>query len=120
MPVISNSDEARFPDWSETQKFGVHHVAAGSQIEPHFHDCHEYWIIVSGEGEAMTEGVPFHLGPGDMLLTKAGDIHSMNVTQDMVAVTFYGVMREHGRTGHLHEGIDLPWDEYSNHLGFSR
>jgi mannose-6-phosphate isomerase-like protein (cupin superfamily) len=84
----------------------------GGEFEPHFHDCNEYWIIISGEGDAMSEGKPYHLGPGDMLLTKAGDYHSLVVTKEMVAVYYYGVMPEHGRWGHLHEGVDLPWAEH--------
>jgi hypothetical protein len=39
----------------------------------------------------MSEGKPYHLGPGDMLLTKAGDYHSLLVTKEMVAVYYYGV-----------------------------
>jgi gentisate 1,2-dioxygenase len=85
-------EEGSFPVWSETQKYGVSYLAAGAEVEPHFHDCHEYWIIISGRGEATSEGQPYTLGPGDMLLTKAGDYHSVKVTQDMIAVYFYGVM----------------------------
>ena len=47
-----------------------------------------------------------------MLLTKAGDYHSLVVTKEMVAVYYYGVMPEHGRWGHLHEGVDLSWAEH--------
>jgi hypothetical protein len=47
-----------------------------------------------------------------MLLTKAGDYHSLVVTKEMVAVYYYGVMPEHGRWGHLHEGVDLPWADH--------
>ena len=90
----------------------VHRVKAGVEIEPHFHDCNEYWIIMSGEGDAITEGSPYRLTAGDMLLTRAGDIHSMIVTEDMVAVTYYGVMPPQGRSGHLHAGVDADWHAY--------
>jgi mannose-6-phosphate isomerase-like protein (cupin superfamily) len=113
MPKLAADDKNKvFPDWSETQNYGVSYTKAGGEVEPHFHDCHEYWIIISGRGVAMSEGNTFELGPGDMLLTKAGDYHSLRVTEDMVAVYYYGVMPEHGRWGHLHEGQDLPRDEY--------
>jgi len=104
--------EKSFPDWSETSNYGINSLKVGAEVEPHFHDCNEYWIIISGRGDAMSEGQPYHLGPGDMLLTKAGAYHSLKVTEDMVAVYYYGVMPEHGRRGHLREGEDLPWDEY--------
>ena len=113
MPMLAGNDKSpAFPDWSETRKFGVHRVAAGTEIEPHFHDCHEYWVIVSGEGDALSEGTPFHLGPGDMLLTEAGESHSMFIAMDMVAVTYFGFMPPHGRWGHLHAGIDKSWGEH--------
>ncbi len=104
--------EKSFPDWSETSNYGINSLKAGAEVEPHFHDCNEYWIIISGRGDAMSEGRPYHLEPGDILLTKAGDYHSLKVTEDMVAVYYYGVMPEHGRRGHLREGRDLPWEEY--------
>jgi quercetin dioxygenase-like cupin family protein len=109
-------EEGSFPVWSETQKYGVSYLTAGAEVEPHFHDCHEYWIIISGRGEATSEGKPYTLGPGDMLLTKAGEYHSLKVTQDMIAVYFYGLMPEHGRWGHLHENVDPPWEEYVKSL----
>jgi mannose-6-phosphate isomerase-like protein (cupin superfamily) len=113
MPVVSSRETAEaYPPWSETPKFGVHNVLVGAEIEPHFHDCHEHWIIVSGEGDAVSEGISYHLEPGDMLMTRAGDVHSMMVTKDMVAVTYYGVMPAYGRWGHLHEGKDPPWAEH--------
>jgi mannose-6-phosphate isomerase-like protein (cupin superfamily) len=109
-------DEGSFPVWSETQKYGISYLSAGAEVELHFHDCHEYWIIISGCGEATSEGQPYTLGPGDMLLTRAGDYHSLKVTQDMIAVYFYGVMPERGRWGHLHENADPPWQEYVKSL----
>lgn len=113
MPKVSAADRPQqMPGWSEAASFGVHHVNAGSQIEVHFHDCHEYWIIISGAGVAISENEQFHLMAGDMLLTKAGDYHSMDVTSDMVPVTYYGRMPKHGRPGHLHQYIDPPWAEY--------
>ncbi|GLQ56204.1 cupin domain-containing protein [Devosia nitrariae] len=109
--------EKGFPDWSETQNYGISQLKVGAEVEPHFHDCNEYWIIISGRGDAMSEGVPYELGPGDMLLTKAGDYHSLKVTEEMVAVYYYGVMPEHGRWGHLHEGVDLPWEKHLKSIG---
>jgi len=109
-------EEGAFPTWSETQKYGVSRLAAGAEVEPHFHDCNEYWIIISGRGDAISEGEPYALGPGDMLMTKAGDYHSLKVTEDMIAVYYYGIMPEHGRWGHLHEGVDPPWEEYRKSL----
>jgi mannose-6-phosphate isomerase-like protein (cupin superfamily) len=103
---------ADFPDWSEVSTYGVNTLVPGQRVEPHFHDANEFWIIISGRGTAMSEGIEYELGPGDMLLTKAGDEHSMIVHEDMVATYFYGVMLPGGRMGYLFKGTDLPYDEY--------
>jgi mannose-6-phosphate isomerase-like protein (cupin superfamily) len=116
MPKVIPSEQT-FPAWSETQHYGIARHKVGAEVEPHFHDCHEYWIIVEGAGNAVSEGVEYHLGPGDMLLTEAGQYHSLVVTEPMVAIYYYGVMPEHGRWGHLHQGVDLPFDEYLATLG---
>lgn len=111
MPKASPSQTA-FPDWSEVTNYGLNTLEAGAELELHFHDCNEYWIIVEGKGLATSEGVEYELGPGDMLLTKAGDEHSLVVTEKMVAIYFYGVMPPGGRTGHLHRDVDSTLREY--------
>lgn len=67
-----------------------------------------------GRGVATSEGVTYELGPGDMLLTKQGDEHSLEVTEKMVAVYFYGVMPPGGRDGHLHKENDAPFSGVSD------
>jgi mannose-6-phosphate isomerase-like protein (cupin superfamily) len=54
MPKLAANDQERFPAWSETQKYGITHTMVGGEVELHFHDCNEYWIIISGEGDAMS------------------------------------------------------------------
>jgi mannose-6-phosphate isomerase-like protein (cupin superfamily) len=91
MPKI-NPKELNFPSWSETTKYGIKTLKAGETVKLHFHDANEYWIIIQGSGVATSEGITYPLGPGDMLLTKAGDQRSLIVTEEMVAVYFYRVM----------------------------
>lgn len=102
MPIIRQTDQQTYPVWSELSHYGVNHLHVGDEVEVHFHDCHEYWIIVSGKGICTTEGDTYEIGPGDLVLTKQGDEHSLVVTEEMVAVYIYGKMDEGGRIGHLH------------------
>ncbi len=88
----------------------------GKAIEAMAQAFNEYWIIIQGRGIATSEGTTYQLGPGDMLLTKAGDEHSLIVTEEMVAVYYYGVMPEGGRFGYLYRGVDpdfAKWREQS-------
>lgn len=102
MPVIRLEDREAYPEWSDISHYGVNHLSVGDSVELHFHDCNEYWIIVSGKGVCTTEGKTFEIGVGDLVLTRKGDEHSLVVTEDMVAVYFYGRFPDGGRIGHLH------------------
>ncbi|QHT60275.1 cupin domain-containing protein [Paenibacillus lycopersici] len=102
MPVIRQHEPQNAPPWSEISHYGVNRLKAGDTVELHYHSCNEYWIIVSGRGTCTTEGDTYEIGAGDMVLTKAGDEHSLLVTEDMVAVYCYGIMPEGGLHGHLH------------------
>lgn len=106
MPVIRRDAELTYPDWSEVSHYGVNHLKIGDEVELHYHDCNEYWIIISGRGYCTTEGDAYEIGPGDMVLTQKGNEHSLVVTEDMVAVYFYGRMKPGGRHGHLVRGKD--------------
>ncbi len=111
--------DTKFPVWSEVSRYGVNTLQPGDSVELHFHDCNEFWIIIEGRGVATSEGVTYELGPGDMLLTKEGDEHSLEVTEKMVAVYFYGVMPPGGRVGHLHKENDVTFAEFAADTGVS-
>ena len=113
MPKAIASD-TDFPVWSEVSRYGVNTLQPGDSVELHFHDCNEFWIIIEGRGVATSEGATYELGPGDMLLTKQGDEHSLEVIEKMVAVYFYGVMPSGGRDGHLHRETDHPFTELTS------
>jgi mannose-6-phosphate isomerase-like protein (cupin superfamily) len=116
MPKIS-PQEFNFPSWSETSKYGINTLQVGNTVKLHFHDANEYWIIIQGRGTATSEGITYELGPGDMLLTKAGDEHSLVVTEEMVAVYYYGVMPPGGRFGYLYRGIDPDFAQWQIQSG---
>jgi mannose-6-phosphate isomerase-like protein (cupin superfamily) len=104
--------ELHFPTWGEVSKYGINMLRAGDTVKAHFHDCNEFWIIVQGKGIATSGNVTYKLGPGDMLITRAGDEHSMAVIESMIAVYFHGVMPPDGRFGYLYPGIDLVFAEW--------
>ena len=113
-PVMpkKNPQEGQFPTWTEITKYGINTLNVGDTVKLHFHDANEYWVIVEGRGLATSEGVEYELGAGDMLLTKAGDEHSLVVTEKMVAVYLYGIMPPGGRFGYLYRGVDPGFEEW--------
>jgi mannose-6-phosphate isomerase-like protein (cupin superfamily) len=57
----------------------------GAQIDPHDHTFEESYFIVSGEVEARADGEKYLLGPGSVIWTSVGCIHSFaNVGKEPV------------------------------------
>lgn len=102
MPVRLSDNQGSFPEWSDVNHYGINYLKAGCEVELHYHDSNEYWIIISGRGICTTEGDTYEIGHGDMVLTRKGDEHSLIVTEDMAAVYFYGKMESGAVPQHLY------------------
>jgi mannose-6-phosphate isomerase-like protein (cupin superfamily) len=99
------------PDWCEIGTIGRFTVATeGGRFERHHHDDQEIWMVAEGKGKIFVDGADRYVQAGDIVLTRAGDIH------DIVEVyeTLHGFFTETGlpqggRTGHL-DGVmhDVP------------
>jgi mannose-6-phosphate isomerase-like protein (cupin superfamily) len=104
MPVIrvDKQELGFFPKWSEINHYGINHLQVGQEVPLHYHECNEYWIIVSGRGICTTEGDIYEIGPGDIVLTEQGQEHSLVVIEEMTAVYIYGVLPPGGKIGYLY------------------
>ena len=57
----------------------------GAKIDPHDHTFEESYLIVSGKVRAIADGETYDLGPGDVIWTSVGCIHSFeNAGQEPV------------------------------------
>ena len=96
------------PDWCQVNAgpFRVHRTAEGSASRPfdcHYHDRHEYWIILRGKAKVMSEGIEYYVRAGDIVCTKAGDEHDLlEVYEDLEAVYVEEPGPPDGIDGHLH------------------
>jgi mannose-6-phosphate isomerase-like protein (cupin superfamily) len=80
-----------------------------TNFDRHYHDCDEYWIVVSGGGTAVTEEAPFEVGPGDCVATQMGQHHDFpSVTEPVLGVYFETTMKGQRRRGHLWERVHGP------------
>ncbi|MGW5366429.1 cupin domain-containing protein [Actinopolymorpha pittospori] len=78
-------------------------------FDRHYHDCDEYWIVVSGSGTAVSEDVTYTVGPGSCVVTQMGHHHDFPlVDAPVVAVFFETTMRGRKRRGHLWEHTHGP------------
>ena len=78
-------------------------------FDNHYHDCDEYWIILEGTAEAVTEGKHFEIGPGDSVATRMGHPHDIPIAHGPYrAVYFETTVEGRKRHGHLWEHKDGP------------
>jgi mannose-6-phosphate isomerase-like protein (cupin superfamily) len=55
---------------------------SGAKIAPHDHTFEESYLIVGGRVKAVADGQSYDLGPGDVIWTSVGCIHSFDNTSD--------------------------------------
>jgi len=73
-----------------------------ASFDNHYHDCDEYWIVFSGSGRAVSEGVIYEVGIGDCIATGRGHHHDFPyVYENVSAVFFETTMTGQKRLGHL-------------------
>ncbi len=73
-----------------------------ASFDNHYHDCDEYWIIYSGSGRAVSEGITYEVGVGDCIATGRGHHHDFPfVYEDVSAVFFETTLVGQKRLGHL-------------------
>lgn len=80
-----------------------------TNFDRHYHDCDEYWIVVTGSGTASSEDVLYEVGPGDCVATRMGHHHDFPLVEQPVrAVFFETTMDGRKRRGHLWEHTHGP------------
>jgi len=108
MPVIKPGRQDR-PDMPQISNWGL--FAGGRKgaptVEPHFHDCDEWWVFTRGRALIRTEGEEHEVGAGDMVYTPMGEEHEVvEVYEDLEGIWFEGPMQGRQRRGHLHHPED--------------
>jgi quercetin dioxygenase-like cupin family protein len=102
MPVLHGGPDWKQPEWSTVNWIGDWHAEAGWTLENHYHDCDEYWYILEGKVRAQEDGEDIILGPGDILVTEAGQWHEVvEVLEDARWVYFSTAYKGLCRPGHL-------------------
>jgi len=73
-----------------------------TNLDCHFHDCDEFWIIYRGCATVMTEGKHYEVSAGDCVAIGMGHHHDMPLVQEKIhAVYFETTMEGLKRGGHL-------------------
>lgn len=76
--------------------------ARTNDFDNHYHDSDEYWIILKGNGLAVSEGLKYKFSDGDIIATRMGDHHDLpEVYEDIHGIYFETSLRGQKRLGHL-------------------
>ena len=106
-------DEHLYPEWAAIRILRyTPEQRKGQGVEPHYHDCDEYWHFTSGYGEAWLDGQVYEITPNSAVYTPMGVVHRFQMFTDFETVdartAFEGPK---GRSGHLivkDDGIPTP------------
>jgi mannose-6-phosphate isomerase-like protein (cupin superfamily) len=89
--------------WRDVSVLTIFRVRPDTAFDTHYHDCDEYWLFYRGRGTALSEGITYSVGPGDVIATGMGHEHGFEpVTEIVEAIALEGAMEGAGRRGHLH------------------
>ena len=69
------------PAWFPLQDIQIHELPDGGSTENHYHDCHEYYIIVSGQADILLDNQRFFLHCGDVAAIYCGTRHHIEHAQ---------------------------------------
>jgi mannose-6-phosphate isomerase-like protein (cupin superfamily) len=108
MPVFTPQELRDNPDLSpQLSAYGVMSLERGQTIEPHFHDCDEWWIITDGHALVTSEGVEYEITEGHCVYTPMGEEHGLiEIYRELRGVWFEGPLQGKERRGHLHHPHD--------------
>lgn len=57
-------------------------VPKGGEVFPHSHPTHEFYYVISGEGDMVIGGETRHVGPRDLVRIPPDEVHSLRTTGD--------------------------------------
>jgi quercetin dioxygenase-like cupin family protein len=86
-------------------------IAAGTRLEPHKHDTHEYYYILSGKALMQVGGEKREVKPGDLIHIPRNVVHSIAPAEKDVplrALAFAASFLPAGGAGSEAERAELP------------
>ena len=102
-PFWEHWEAEPYPEWCALT--GIAYVPdqpAGSGIEPHYHDCDEFWLFTAGQGEGWMDGQRYDITPNIAVYNPMGVIHRYQNFTEAAGVGLIARLKRQKRPGHLH------------------
>jgi mannose-6-phosphate isomerase-like protein (cupin superfamily) len=115
MLISANSHRGRYqeqdfyPEWALLSGIVHGQLATGQGVEPHYHDCDEFWIFNTGRGEVRLDGQSYAFISNTVVYMALGLIHQFQCYAPGAAAGLILRAEGQGRVGHLTvEEFGLP------------
>ncbi len=119
MPVVKREDfgTSSVAGWMAVEggicEMGCSSRTKGQRHDPHFHDCDQFEFPLSGRARIVTSGEERIVGPGDVICSRAGEVHGILevIEEPYVQAWIKCRLRGKGRKHSLEPGADAPFTE---------
>src|SRR5215218_3418621 len=100
-PFWEHWEAQPYPQWAALTGIAHVPVAPGFSVEPHYHDCDEFWLLIEGDGEAWMDDRAYLYTSNTAVYNPMGVIHrAQSFTAGFSSGLFTRLERQK-RPGHL-------------------
>ena len=101
-------EEGHYPDWTPINTFRYYLQESGKSVEPHYHDCDEFWLFAAGRGEAWLNDQNFDVTPNTVIYNPMGSIHRFQMFTENENVAIVTRLEKQKRPRHILVEEDGP------------
>src|SRR5580658_9922340 len=80
----------------------------GHGPEPHYHDCDEFWMFVTGRGHLWLNGKEYEFTPGTVAYNPMGAVHEFHSYTEVETVAVTTPLERKKRGTHIYVDVDGP------------
>jgi mannose-6-phosphate isomerase-like protein (cupin superfamily) len=98
-----------FPQWASIRTLMYFpRQPVGHGPEPHYHDCDEFWMFVTGRGHLWLDGTEYEFTPGTVAYNPMGAVHEFHSYTEVETVAVTTPLERKKRPLHIHVDEDGP------------
>lgn len=108
-PINLYWEKVPYPDWTFMLTIGYFtDQPTGLGVEPHYHDCDEFWLFATGHGEAWLDGQSHRLTANTVVYTPMGAVHRFQMFAPFETIAVVSHLERQKRGTHILVEEDGP------------